>query len=292
VVGSVATCTIGTMTSGLSRTITVTGSVLSTYATSSMAVSAAATTTTVDPITSNNTATNTATVADATVPSTPGTPTSSAITNAGVTLTWTGSTDNVAVTGYNVYRDGVLQTTVAAPALTFTDSGLAQLTTYVYTIRARDAAGNLSAVSGNRSVTTLISPPNATSYYEIRNTPGTDRCMQSPSVAGSNVTLSTTCTSSATRDWRFVPTTGNYVKINQLTPTTLVLAASGTNIQVATAASSTAQEWLLIRVNNTFQLQSRSQPTLCADRNTVTSALSLQTCDTADTGQLWAITAR
>jgi hypothetical protein len=284
------TCTVGALNAGLSRTVTLTGTVVSTYATSTMIVTATNSSTSVDGNTTNNTVTNTATVTDGTIPSTPGTPAESATTNDGVTLTWTGSTDNFAVTGYNVYRDGVLQINVAG--LTFTDSGLTGATTYSYTVRARDAVGNLSAASGAQSVTTLVDPPNSTSYYEVRNTVGTDRCWQSPGVAGSNVTVSTTCTSNSTRNWRFVPSTGGYVKINQETLTTLLMTASGTNITVTSTPSTTAQEWLLIQVNNTFQLQSRSQPTLCMDRNTTTNVFSLQACNTGDTGQLWAITER
>jgi hypothetical protein len=261
-----------------------------------MAITATATTTTVDPITANNAATNTATVADATVPSTPGTPAATNITSSGVTLTWTGSTDNFAVTGYNVYRDGVLQTTVAAPALTWADSGLTAATTYLYTIRAKDAAGNLSTVSGTRSVTTLVLPPNGTDYYSVTNVNG-GRCMQS---AGSNTNVafpgSTSCLTAGTRDWRFVPTTGGYVQVNQLSPTTLVWTISGANFRTSTAITPTVsntQEWLLVQFGNNFQLQSRSAPTQCVTR-TGNTTMAMAACDGtgANTNQLWFFTVR
>jgi uncharacterized repeat protein (TIGR01451 family) len=292
IAASVATCTIGTMTTPLTRTITVIGTVLSTYSSSSMAITATATTTTVDPITANNAATNTATVADATVPSTPGTPTATNITSTGVTLTWTGSTDNFAVTGYNVYRDGVLQTTVAAPTLTWTDSGLTADTTYLYTVRARDAAGNLSTVSGTRSVKTLVLPPNATSYYMVTSATS-GRCMQGNAVTNNAVTLTTTCTSANTRDWRFVPTTGGYVKVNELSPTTLVWNNSSPNFRVVTSAVTTAQEWLLTQYGDSFQIQSRSAPTMCVER-TGTATIGIAACVTigTDTDQLWVFTER
>ena len=63
-----------------------------------------------------------------------------------VSLSWTASTDNVAVTGYNVYRDGAQVGTPTAPS--FQDSGLAPATTYSYTVSARDAAGNVSPLVG------------------------------------------------------------------------------------------------------------------------------------------------
>jgi len=59
----------------------------------------------------------------------------------------------VGVTGYRVYRAGVL---VGSPAgATFSDTGLTASTAYSYTVKAVDAAGNLSASSNTASATTL-----------------------------------------------------------------------------------------------------------------------------------------
>lgn len=60
-------------------------------------------------------------------------------------IAWTASTDNVAVTGYRVYRANTLLTTVATPG--FSDSGLVNGTTYLYAVTAIDAAGNESAAA-------------------------------------------------------------------------------------------------------------------------------------------------
>lgn len=74
-----------------------------------------------------------------------------------INLTWTASTDNVAVTGYRVFRDGV---PVGETALTaFNDSSLAADTTYNYRISAFDKAGNVSAQSSAATVRTPIAPP-------------------------------------------------------------------------------------------------------------------------------------
>ncbi|GIH06461.1 hypothetical protein Rhe02_45280 [Rhizocola hellebori] len=82
---------------------------------------------------------------DTTPPSVPGTLRVTATTSNSVSLAWNASTDNVGVAGYNVYRAGVQ---VGTPAgTTFTDTGLSAATAYSYTVRARDAAGNLSAAS-------------------------------------------------------------------------------------------------------------------------------------------------
>ncbi|MFF0657733.1 discoidin domain-containing protein [Micromonospora tulbaghiae] len=63
-----------------------------------------------------------------------------------VRLTWTASIDNVGVTGYDVYANGVLRTSVGGTTLTYTDTQPAG-TTVSYYVRARDAAGNVSANS-------------------------------------------------------------------------------------------------------------------------------------------------
>jgi len=76
-------------------------------------------------------------------PSTPAGLAASAITTTSLSLAWTASTDNVAVTGYQVRRGGVLLTTVTSPS--FADSGLSPATLYTYQVVALDAAGNTSA---------------------------------------------------------------------------------------------------------------------------------------------------
>lgn len=89
---------------------------------------------------------------DEQAPSTPAGLTSTARTSTTVTLGWNASTDDVAVTGYDVYRGAAKVATVGTPA--YTDTGLTPATAYTYTVRARDAAGNTSAASAALSVTT------------------------------------------------------------------------------------------------------------------------------------------
>ncbi|KQO97616.1 PQQ-dependent sugar dehydrogenase [Leifsonia sp. Leaf264] len=73
-----------------------------------------------------------------------------------VNLTWAASTDNVAVTRYDVRRDGATTPvgSVGGGVLTFTDSGLAVNRAYSYTVTARDAQGNASAPSAAATTTT------------------------------------------------------------------------------------------------------------------------------------------
>ncbi|MED7926197.1 glycosyl hydrolase family 18 protein [Nonomuraea sp. LP-02] len=89
---------------------------------------------------------------DTTAPSVPGNLRSTGVTSSSVSLAWNASTDNVAVTGYEVYRGSTLVATVTETA--YTDTGLAASTAYTYTVRARDAAGNRSAASAAVTATT------------------------------------------------------------------------------------------------------------------------------------------
>ena len=89
---------------------------------------------------------------DSIAPSIPTNVTASNITETSVDLSWAASTDNVAVTEYNVYQDGSLIASVATTSYAIT--GLASGTTYNFTLRAKDAEGNISASSNAVNVTT------------------------------------------------------------------------------------------------------------------------------------------
>jgi len=91
--------------------------------------------------------------ADATAPSVPSNLQGTAASASQINLTWTASTDNLGVAGYRIYRNGSL---VASPAGTsFSDTGLAEATSYSYTVAAYDASGNASSQCGAVAVSTL-----------------------------------------------------------------------------------------------------------------------------------------
>jgi chitodextrinase len=83
--------------------------------------------------------------ADTEAPSVPAGLTVTADTESSIALTWTASSDNVAVVGYRVRRDGVL--VAHSTGITYTDLGLPPDTEFTYTVAAFDAAGNESAES-------------------------------------------------------------------------------------------------------------------------------------------------
>src|SRR5437762_4552616 len=88
----------------------------------------------------------TAAPSDTTAPTTPAGLVGVAVSSSQINLSWTAATDNVGVTGYNVYRGGMQMATLGV-VTTFQNTGLTASTNYSYTVRAFDAAGNVSGQS-------------------------------------------------------------------------------------------------------------------------------------------------
>ncbi|MBW3538121.1 fibronectin type III domain-containing protein [Candidatus Parcubacteria bacterium] len=89
---------------------------------------------------------------DTTAPSAPANLSATAQSSSQINLSWTASTDNLGVTGYDVYRGGAKVATVATSS--YSDTGLAASTTYTYYVIAKDAAGNSSAATNMVSAAT------------------------------------------------------------------------------------------------------------------------------------------
>lgn len=70
------------------------------------------------------------------------------------TLTWNASTDNVGVIGYKIFRGSSLEANTIGTATTYNLTGLKPNTSYNYSVRAVDAAGNQSAYSNAVTFTT------------------------------------------------------------------------------------------------------------------------------------------
>lgn len=110
---------------------------------------------------SSNAVTVTTLAPDTEAPTTPSL-SASGTTNVSTTLTFTGATDNIGVTAYEIYKDGALIANVNNSPYTVT--GLSASTTYIFTVKAKDDAGNVSPLSNAVSVTTLAAPA-ATELY-------------------------------------------------------------------------------------------------------------------------------
>lgn len=110
----------------------------------------------------------------------PGAPTgllSSNLTSTSVTLNWTASTDNVGVTGYDIYRNSVKINGTIVTTTSYNVTGLTPSTAYSFFVQARDAAGNISANSTTVNVTTPAAPgctgTGAISFQKWLNITGT-----------------------------------------------------------------------------------------------------------------------
>lgn len=89
---------------------------------------------------------------DTQAPSVPTGLAASSVTQTSLNLSWNASSDNVGVTGYEVFKNG---SSIATPTSTSQSvTGLSCNTSYSFTVRARDAAGNWSAQSAVTNVTT------------------------------------------------------------------------------------------------------------------------------------------
>jgi chitodextrinase len=102
-------------------------------------------------VSAKSTALSVNTVADTAAPGLPTNLAAPTKTHLSATLTWTASTDNVGVTGYNIYRNGAkIGSSVTS---SYNSTGLKAGTTYTYSVQAYDAAGNVSAKTTNLTVT-------------------------------------------------------------------------------------------------------------------------------------------
>ncbi|MET7398197.1 PQQ-dependent sugar dehydrogenase [Dactylosporangium sp. NPDC005572] len=112
---------------------------------------------------------------DSQAPSPPGAPSCSNIADTHLDLTWPPSSDNVAVTAYDIYRDGNLLRSVGNVTST-TLTGLTPNTTYNLVVFGRDAAGNTSLASPQTPCTTRPSadgqPPTAPTNLAVSNLSG------------------------------------------------------------------------------------------------------------------------
>lgn len=94
-------------------------------------------------------------IPDSTPPTSPFLSASSIATST-LTLSWTASTDNGIVAGYDIYKNGILLSSTSADVLSYPITGLSGSTTYDFYVKAKDASGN-SSNSNVLNITTLPS---------------------------------------------------------------------------------------------------------------------------------------
>lgn len=149
--------TLASSVSGSSLNYTVTG--LSANTSYTFTVKATDAAGNLSPASNAVTAATSAPVADTQAPTVPGNlRVKGAPSSASITLAWDAATDNVGVTGYKVYQGTTLSATVSGSLTEHTVTGLSPSTSYTFTIRAVDAAGNESAASNTVTATTTAPP--------------------------------------------------------------------------------------------------------------------------------------
>ncbi|REE83238.1 putative secreted protein (Por secretion system target) [Lutibacter oceani] len=91
-------------------------------------------------------------VPDTEAPTAPSNVIASNITNSTLDLNWTASTDNIAVSSYDIYKDGIFLASSTTNSYSVID--LTLNTTYDFTVFAKDATGNTSGISNTETITT------------------------------------------------------------------------------------------------------------------------------------------
>ena len=286
--GTTADCTIGDLAAGATNTITMSGYAAAGTTPGAFAVAATIATTSADPVSTNNSATGTATVvADTTPPSTVTGLAASGTTGSQTTLTWNAATDNASVIGYRVYRGGVLVASVTGT--TYTDTLLSPSTSYTYTVKAQDSASNLSVAASNAVTVTTTATFTSATYYRV-SVPTTTFCVSTgtlPPVSASTLVLAT-CDTTQYQKWAFLSslnsitaTAANYFVAPQITGTLLswdIVNPGAGNLSKADVktAAGTAQEWKpVVEGGGTFHFVNLSSG-LCLDINGNVPSLGLQ----------------
>ena len=132
----------------------------------------------------------TAATGDTTAPTAPTALTASGTTATATNLSWTASTDNVGVTAYDVYQGATLKATVTTT--TYAVTGLTASTAYTFSVKGKDAAGNISASSNVVSVTTIAGGSTATDllFSEYIEGSSNNKALEISNATGSAVNMS------------------------------------------------------------------------------------------------------
>ena len=106
---------------------------------------------------------------DTTAPTAPATLTGAPVAAGRIDLAWSVGSDDTAVAGYNVYRDGVKVNAAPVDSLSYSDTGLVAGASHTYSITALDAAGNESAKSPTWSGAAASGALTTTYSYDTEN---------------------------------------------------------------------------------------------------------------------------
>lgn len=180
----------------------------------------------------------------------------SGTTSTSTTLNWTAATDDVGVTGYDIYRDATLIGSTTG-ATSFIITGLAASTSYSYTVVAKDGAAHLSPATPKATVKTLaVSAP--TGWFQIVNTKS-KLCVDASGAGTANFTplIQYSCSNpaAANQQWSFNgPNAAGYYTVVPKHSSAIIWdveALSNTNtarIILFAPNGGTNQQWSIIAV--------------------------------------------
>jgi len=157
---------------------------------------------------------------DTVAPSAPTNLSASNTTQTTTNLSWNAATDNIAVTAYDVYQGASIIATVSGTS--YAVVGLSASTSYPFSVRAKDAAGNVSVASNTVNVTTL-NPPDT----------------QAPSVPA-NVSATNTTQTSTSLSWSSSTDNVGVTGYDVYQGSAIIASVSGTTRQVTGLTANTA----------------------------------------------------
>ena len=194
---------------------------------------------------------------DIIAPSAPANLSASNTTQTTTDLNWSAATDNIAVTAYDVYQGASIIATVSGTS--YAVVGLSASTSYAFSVRAKDAAGNVSVASNTVNVTTL-NPPDT----------------QAPSVPA-NLSATNTTQTSTSLSWSSSTDNVAVSGYDVYQGSTVIASVSGTTRQVTGLTANTAY---------TFRVRARDAAGNISGYSNTVNVTTLPIANTGCTGSV------
>lgn len=198
--------------------------------------------------------------ADTIVPTAPSGLASQNITHSSFTLTWTASTDNFAVTAYDVYKNGVFE--ISVPGTSANISGLTPSTTYAMTVKAKDGAGNVSASSSSLNVSTI----ECASYSVLTSQTPTNTYTDGPYEMGMKFTSSVATDIIKLRFYKVTGETGTHIG--------RIWSAGGTLLDTVIFTGETSSGWQEATLATPYHISASTEYVVSVNSNTAYGATS------------------
>lgn len=234
-------------------------------------------------------------------PTAPGPLSAAHTTFASAVVSWPAATDNVGVTGYTVYRNGVQIASLSPSAISLTDGSVLAGSSYTYTVKAADAVGH---VSTSAPLTVAVPMTDATAWYRVANVKS-GLCVSSQnsgSTDGTSLQQSACASPTLTsQSWQFQgPNADGYYTVVPRNAPTLAWDISGAGTTdgtwavLWTASGVVNQQWQAVPLGGgRFQYVARnSGKCLQVSGGSTTSGAVLQqsSCDSSDLSQIFRLT--